>query len=137
MTADSVRTVKPGNHYCPKHNVEYGALEQCGGCVGDPAAVVTEEKLELPDPPKGCISSDQREAWFTKLADAALADAARVKKRKAKDWHDEIAIKGHRETAIKAMRAAGELGGRREDFEIVEARKKQNQTGVPNPGAPH
>ena len=122
------RKPRPGFHLCPKHGVEYGALEQCGVCAGgDPAEPVTTAKAAAPKPPRGCRSIEQHEQWLTKLADDALRDVARLRKAKTKDWHTEVAIKGHRDTAIKAARAATELAAVREDTQLLEDRVKGDE----------
>lgn len=114
---------RPGHHLCPKHGVEYGALEQCGPCqAGDPATVARESKRTAPKPPAGCRSVEQHERWFTTLADKALADVTRLGRSKKKDWHTEVAIKGHRDTAIKAARAAAELATAREEEALYRER---------------
>lgn len=103
-------------------------------------APIRAAKAKLPTPPKGCLSSVQVERWFIATARAAEASAKLVIDRMtatfdavtekssnktkgptapAHDFHDEIAIAKHRDTAIKAMRAATELALRREDDELV------------------
>jgi hypothetical protein len=144
----AARRARPGFHLCPRHKIEYGALEQCAKCKHDPGPRPAERPLKLPAPPKDCLTAAQREAWFIKLANKALDDVDRLlktlglePKRKASkkeppaepseadldgDWHVEVAIKAHRDTAIKAMRAAQELGAAREEAELVEARRQLN-----------
>jgi hypothetical protein len=135
---------KPGHHRCPRHQIEYEALKQCPICFPtepgvkpDPGPPPAEKKLKLPKPPKGCVSAAEREAWFVKLANETLKDVARLAKGlttaggKSSDeddstWHTENAIKAHRDTAIKAMRAAHELGAAREEAELVEERRRAN-----------
>jgi len=123
-------------HHCKRHDVSYGALEQCPGCVEDAAPLPSEVKVPLAPPPAGCVNSEGREAWFTKVANDALADVLRLQATlgmgsdddeggSGGDWHTENAIKGHRETAIKAMRAAGELGATRETDHLVATRKSE------------
>ena len=108
--------------------MRYGALQQCPGCAaGDAATPPLEEAVELPAAPDGCLSSVGREAWYTALATAAIADADRLAAAgddPESGWHADVAIKGHRDTAIKAMRAAGELGVARETDALVERRKR-------------
>ena len=116
-------------HRCKRHNVSYGALEQCPQCTaGDPATPPLEDVAPLPVAPDGCLSSIGREAWYTALANAAIADADRLAAAgddPESGWHADVAIKGHRDTAIKAMRAAGELGTARETDALVERRKRE------------
>lgn len=126
-------------HHCKRHDVSYGALEQCPKCVDDAAPLPSEVKVPLAPPPDGCVNSEGREAWFTRVANDALADVARLQEtlgaatnedgESAGDWHTENAIKGHRETAIKAMRAAGELGNARETDHLVAVRKNEQAGG--------
>lgn len=142
MTTTSSTPAKASKkqHHCKRHNVSYGALEQCGKCVDDSGPLPTEVRVPLQDPPSGCVNSEEREAWFTKVANDALADVVRLQEALTpvqatdgtvveEDWHAEIAIKGHRETAIKAMRAAGELGKQRETDHVVEVRKNEQAGG--------
>jgi hypothetical protein len=123
------KKARPGHHRCPRHGDEYKALEQCPKCKADPGPAPSEAKLKLPEPPPGCRSAADREAWFVKLADETLADVARMSALDSEDWHVEVAIKSHRDTAIKAMRAAQELGAKREEAELVEARRVANIDG--------
>ncbi len=114
-------------HLCKRHNVSYGALEQCGSCLTDAGPAPADVPIELPLPPKGCLSSVDRERWYTALADASIADAMRVlSSGDEADFHTEANITAHRNVAIKAQRAAGELGNRREDQALVESRKREN-----------
>jgi hypothetical protein len=129
---------KPGHHRCPRHGIEYKALEQCPKCETDPGPSPSEKPIKLPKPPKGCYTAAQREAWFIDLANKTLKDVDRLAKTLKPDakreadagedgnWHTENAIKAHRDTAIKAMRAAQELGAAREEAELVEARRRAN-----------
>lgn len=122
------RKPRPGYHLCPKHDVEYGALEQCGVCAsGDRAEPTATKRAAAPKPPAGCRSIEQHERWLTKLADDALRDVQRLRKTKGKDWHTEVAIKGHRDTAIKAARAATELAAIREDAHLLDDRLKGDE----------
>lgn len=121
----SATDARKKKEHCPRHDVWYGALEQCGACVGDPGPLPGEAPTTLPDPPTGCITSHDREAWFTKVATDALTDAKRVADANVDgDWHAEIAIKQHRDTGIKAMRAAGEIGAQRETDHLVKERQR-------------
>jgi hypothetical protein len=115
---------KPKN-WCDRHEVGYGALDQCPGCENDPGPTPDEVGFEPAPPPTGCITSADREAWYTKLANDAIASADALGSGED-DWHIDVAVKAHRDTAIKAMRAAGELGRAREDADLVEARRRAN-----------
>ena len=121
-------------HTCPRHGIKYGALEQCSSCTaGDAGPAPGEEPQESAPPPDGCMSSAQREAWYTALAEKCLANADELESAGGGDdpdgaWHKEVAIKSHRETAIKAMRAAGELGVERESDWLVAKRKREQAT---------
>lgn len=123
-------------NFCKRHQIAYGALEQCGNCEADPGPLPSEVAPEPPLPPKGCIDSHTREAWFTRVANDALADVLRLQATGPSldaegetDWHTDVAIKQHRDTAIKAMRAAGELGVAREIDAITEARRREQDEG--------
>ncbi len=135
MTAQTESPRGSKKNYCPRHKVSYGALEQCGRCEGDPGPAPLEVAVKLPKPPRGCMSSEARERWYTALAESSLRSAAKLtaskgtKKAPEVDFHGEAAIRGHRETAIKAMRAASELGNQRETDAIVEARKREGARG--------
>ena len=126
---------RPKKHHCKRHDVRYGALEQCPRCAGGDPAPAPQDVPDDPAPaPEGCKTSAEREAWYTTLAEAALSDAAAlIEQRGAGDpesaWHVEVAIKSHRETAIKAMRAAGELGAEREADWLVAQRKREQASG--------
>ncbi len=107
----------------------------CPSCSADPGAPIEDEiDAPLPKPPKGCKSSVELERWFTELAIAAAKSAtalARIPRRK-RDF-DETGMAKHRDVAIKAMRAAGELALRRDDKALVDAREKRirdRQRGV-------
>lgn len=95
-------------------------------CDTEPGPPVDDE-IDAPPlaPPRGCKGQDELERWFVAVALAAERSASRVARLKGKDFHDESSIAKHRDNAIKAMRAAGELALRREDTALVNAREKR------------
>jgi hypothetical protein len=120
-----------GSTRCHRHAVTWKPNKpSCAACRTDPGpAVEAIEAVALPDPPVGCLSSEQRERWFTELAEVALGDANRLSdlataKPQDVDFHVESNITKHREVAIKAARAATDLALRREDEHITAARDK-------------
>lgn len=121
---------------CTRHSVDFVLPNTCPGCGADPGAPIEDEiDAPLPKPPKGCKSLVQLEHWFTELAIAAAKSAASLARipRRKRDFHDESGMAKHRDVAIKAMRAAGELALRRDDKALVDAREKRirdRQRGV-------
>jgi hypothetical protein len=128
MVTESMPWVREGDSVrCKRHDVLFDpSLGSCAACDRDPGPEPADDiEAELPTPPDKCFSSEAIERWFTTLAVAARESARRVAKREKRDFHDESAIAKHRETAIKAMRAAGELALRREDEALVRARERR------------
>lgn len=124
----------------------------CTACEADPAFASTQEPAPtLPKAPKGCKSSITLERRFVAIAEASRKDVERLGKQarelanqvlfdgsavagkpKAKpkkqatfDFHLERNMAAHRETEIKALRAATELALQREDGELVRLREKR------------
>jgi hypothetical protein len=127
QTATPHPWVQDGDGYrCVRHGVRFVPPKTCAKCDADPGPDLADEIDEhLAAAPTGCMDSLALERWFVAVAKSGIVAANRVSKLKHKDFHDEGSIAKHRETAIKAMRAAAELTGRREDADLVRAREKR------------
>jgi hypothetical protein len=99
------------------------SMEQCDKCVAEPAVDQDDIDEPLPVPPPGCMNSNEVEAWFIAIARAARRSARSVAGKGVRSNEGEIAK--HRDTAIKAMRAASEFTLRRENEHLVRAREKR------------
>lgn len=141
-----------GSYRCRKHEQAFTLPATCTACEADPALPSTQEPAPaLPKAPKGCKSSVTLERRFVAIAEASRKDVDRLGKQarelanqvlfdgsavagkpKAKpkkqatfDFHLERNMAAHRETEIKALRAATELALQREDAELVRLREKR------------
>jgi hypothetical protein len=133
QVGDLVRCIRHGVTFDPR------AAESCAGCAADPGPELDAPQIELPAPPRGCMSTEQIERWHVQEAKGVVnlrrkltAKPARKKVatgKKAKgepvlDLHAFNAAAKLQECAIKHMRAAAELASRREDEAIVKIRER-------------
>lgn len=114
--------IEPGMHHCARHRVTYGALEQCGPCETDPAPSPADRAGRAVAPPAGCLTTAERERELVAIAKQARGEVSRLKRQKKKDFHTEIAIKGYLDTAVKAIRAAHDVGMERESADETAGR---------------
>jgi hypothetical protein len=119
-------TVVDGKLRCERHRTVFGPLETCAGCTTDPGPAISadEHDEDIPEPPEGCVSANEHERRFTKLADDAEKLAGKQKKSAA----TAAKLLGE---AIKARRAASALARAREELELVKQldRRKSSMRG--------
>lgn len=136
-----------GSFDCLRHGSTWKAAKpSCAKCKTDPGpAVLAVEAVTVPEAPAGCMSSIERERWFSDLALAAAADAQRLAdgtkpvegKAAEVNFHAEANIVKHRELALKLGRAASDLALRREDEHIVAVRDKELEARAARMGRSH
>jgi hypothetical protein len=99
-----------GKKRCPEHGDVFPRTVPCPTCRANPALPpVAITDAHAPPTPAGAKSLDALEWHFCEIADKALADAARIEKKRKRNFHDESAVKHHREVALKALGRAAEL----------------------------
>jgi hypothetical protein len=116
-------------HFCPRHQVSYGALDACDACTRDPGPAPDADLDEpLPEPPHGCLSSEDIERRFVKDA-RNVAVLIRVMRSGplSEDWHVANTIAKLYDVKTKLLRAAAERARHREDEEIVKRRERRQR----------
>jgi hypothetical protein len=124
-----------GKKFCPEHGELFPRTVPCPVCRANPAlppVAVTDENA--PATPPGAKSFHSLEAHFCDIADKALTDAKRIEDKKRRNFHDESAVKHHREIAIKALRAAADIAQARIEHDLdrrmlAELQRMRGQKG--------
>jgi hypothetical protein len=57
---------------------DFARTDVCKKCTKTRRAMPKAEKVDLPEPPKGCMSSVQIERWFVEMAESSRASAERI-----------------------------------------------------------